>query len=388
MQVSRRQLLSSSIALPVFARKTPPERPNLILFLIDNLPAWVLGCYGNREVRTPNLDRLAQTGARFAKHFVCSPDPALSRATFLSGRTPMQLGGASGPDAVGPLLSGLGYATHTADASEAPPFLDGQAPGKPFFLTVACAGLQPPYEGVARKYLDIYAGVNFDSLNLDRAPAANARQGKDMFTDVVASFRKVAAAVTALDDELAAIVAKVSQKRLLDNTLFVFTGTCGSLYGRHGLWGAGATSQPVNMYNEVMATPMIWSWPGRVPAQAVRPEMVSTYDFVPTLAELVSATPPAGNLCGRSYLPLATGKPLPKKQPWRTTVFGHYENTDMARIERYKLIMRDEGKGPGELYDLVADPGEKTNQYSNPQFLTVHNSLAQSLAGWKQRYSR
>ncbi len=388
MQVSRRQLLWGSVALPAFAKKTPPERPNLVLFLIDNLPSWVLGCYGNQELRTPNLDRLAQTGVRFANHFACSPEPALSRATFLSGRTPMQLGGSAGADVASRLLSEAGYATRSADIREAAAFLDAQTPEKPFCLTLGYGGLKPPYENVGQKYLDLYSGTKFDTLGLERAPASNARQGKERWPDIVASFRKVAAAVTALDDEVGAVVAKVSQKRLLDNTLFVLAGSCGSLYGRHGLWDAGAASEPVNMYDEAIETPMIWSWPGHVPAQAVRPELVSTYDFIPTLAELLLSPVPDENLCGRSYLPLATGKPLLKKQPWRTTVFGHYENTDMARIERYKLVMRDGGKGPGELYDLRADPGEKANQHANPQFLTVHNSLAQSLTAWRQRYSR
>ena len=58
---------------------------------------------------------------------------------------------------------------------------------------------------------------------------------------------------------------------------------------------------------------------------------------------------PAGNLCGRSYLALASGKPLPKKEPWRTTVFAQTCSTAMARTDRYKLVMRNDGKGPGEL---------------------------------------
>jgi hypothetical protein len=66
---------------------------------------------------------------------------------------------------------------------------------------------------------------------------------------------------------------------------------------------------------------------------------------------------------------------------------GHLRNTDMARIERYKLVLRDDGKGPGEWYDLAVDPSGHQNQYSNPQFLPVRTTLFQSLAAWKQRYS-
>jgi arylsulfatase A-like enzyme len=143
----------------------------------------------------------------------------------------------------------------------------------------------------------------------------------------------------------------------------------------------------VTMYEESVVTPLIWSWPGHVPAQAVRPELVSTYDLLPTLCEAADVPPPSGNLCGRSYLTLVTGKPLPKNQRWRTTVFGRYGNTEMSRADRYKLVLRDSGKGPGELYDLRLDPGEKTNRYDDQQFVSVRTDLAGQLQGWRARYS-
>ena len=59
----------------------------------------------------------------------------------------------------------------------------------------------------------------------------------------------------------------------------------------------------------------------------------------------------------------------------------------MARVERYKVVVRNEGTGPNELYDLRIDPREKVNQYDNQQFLTVRTSLSGELAQWKQRYS-
>ena len=392
MSVSRRHLLLGSLALPALAKKAPAERPNILLVLVDGLPAWMLGAYGNREVRTPNLDRLAQTGTRLAAHFACAPAAGPGRATLLTGRTPMQLGDAENPaptaGALDQLLSGLGYVVQTGDGGAAGRFLDQQSPGKPFFLTAGFPGLRPPYDGVPQKYTALYATSKFETLSLERAPAPNAQAGREMLRDIIGSMRQAAAAVTALDDEVAAMLTVLSRKRLLEGTLVVVTSTSGALLGRHGLWGAGDASEPVNMYEESVATPLIWSWLGHVPAQAVRPEVVSAYDFVPTLCDLLDVSPPAANLCGRSYLPLVTGRPLPKKLPWRTTVFGHYRNTDMARTDRYKLVLRDGGKGPGELYDLVADPAEKANQYANQQFLTVRTSLSQGLSGWKQRYSQ
>jgi arylsulfatase A-like enzyme len=394
----RRFFFLGSLALPAMAAKKPAsERPNVVLIVVDNLPAGVLGIYGGKQFRTPNLDRLAQTGTRFTNHIVAAPAPGPGRATLLTGRTPMQLGDAgtvSANDiALDKVLGGLGYGCHATAAgssvevsAEAVKLLDQQAAGKPFLLTAAYADLKPPYDGVAQKYSDLYARTTFESLGYEPA-AATARGGRAMLANTAASLRSFGAALTALDDSLAGVIARLYQRKLVDSTLVVLAGSCGALLGRHGLWDAGDASEPVNMYREALTTPLIWSWPGRVPAQGVRPELVSTYDFLPAICELTGTALPARNLCGRSYLPLATGKPLPKKQPWRKTVFAHFRNTDMAGEDRYKLVERDGGKGPGELYDESVDPGEKTNQYGNPQFLTVRTALGTELGKWKQRYS-
>jgi len=385
MHVSRRHFLFGSLALPAVAAKKPaPERPNLVLILADGLPSWVLGCYGNKEILTPNIDRLAQTGSRAQNQIVCTTEAAASRVTLLTGRTPMQ---GAGPESASleKVLAGAGYIPHNSSIGAARAFLDQQTSGKAFFLTVGHPGLQPPYDGVSAKFRDLYAKTQFDTLDLQRTAAANARAGKEMLADVIGNVRKYAAAVSGFDAEVGALLQKLSERKLLDNTLIVFTSSCGALLGRRGLWDAGEASEPVNMYEEAVVTPMIWSWAGRVPAQAVRPELMSAYDFVPSICDVVGIAPPAGNLCGRSYVKLATGKPLPKKQPWRTVVYGHQQNTDMARGDRYKLVLH--GGGQGELYDLKQDPGEKINQYENQQFLTIRSTLSSGLAAWKQRYS-
>ena len=82
------------------------RRPNVLLILTDNQAAWTLGCYGNRDIRTPNIDRLAREGMLFTRCFasngVCSP----TRATLLTGLIPSQHGVhcylQAGPPQVGP----------------------------------------------------------------------------------------------------------------------------------------------------------------------------------------------------------------------------------------------------------------------------------------------
>src|SRR3954454_17825383 len=86
------------LALIVLAAAAPARdadrarRPNVVLIMTDNHGAWTLGCYGNKDIRTPNIDRLAAQGMRFTHSFssntVCSP----TRATFLTGLIASQHG--------------------------------------------------------------------------------------------------------------------------------------------------------------------------------------------------------------------------------------------------------------------------------------------------------
>ncbi len=68
------------------------ERPNIVFILTDNHGAWTLGCYGNEDIQTPHLDRMAAEGVRFTRSYannaVCSP----TRATYLTGLMPSQHG--------------------------------------------------------------------------------------------------------------------------------------------------------------------------------------------------------------------------------------------------------------------------------------------------------
>ena len=66
--------------------------PNVLFILSDDQGPWAAGCYGNKEIRTPNLDRIAATGVRFETFFVATPVCSPSRATYLTGLIPSQHG--------------------------------------------------------------------------------------------------------------------------------------------------------------------------------------------------------------------------------------------------------------------------------------------------------
>ncbi len=65
------------------------QRPNILLLVSDDHSAFAMGCYGNPDVRTPNLDRLAAQGVRFDRCYAASPQSVLSRASIMTGRTPV-----------------------------------------------------------------------------------------------------------------------------------------------------------------------------------------------------------------------------------------------------------------------------------------------------------
>ncbi len=83
-------LIAALLLAPVCQAESRP--PNIIFILTDNQGAWTLGCYGNEDIRTPHIDRLAADGIRFdrclSSNAVCSP----TRATFLTGLIPSQHG--------------------------------------------------------------------------------------------------------------------------------------------------------------------------------------------------------------------------------------------------------------------------------------------------------
>jgi len=68
------------------------DKPNILFILTDDQGPWAAGCYGNAEIRTPHIDRIAATGVRFENFFAASPVCSPSRATFITGRMPSQHG--------------------------------------------------------------------------------------------------------------------------------------------------------------------------------------------------------------------------------------------------------------------------------------------------------
>jgi len=388
--LSRRELLLAAAA-PVLAKPSGPP-PNILLIQAEDVGAWMLGCHGNKEIRTPNIDLLARSGTRFLANVACAPAESIGRAALLTGRSPRKQS-AQDPT-LSSILSGRGFecghvgqsaAKPEAITAEALAFLDARKADRPFFLLVSHFDAAPPYQGASADDLKAYASVSFNSIGWEPA-APNAAANRELLRDTVGSIRRCAASLAAIDRQMPPLLQRLEQRGLRDRTLIVFTSDSGSLLGRHGLWGDALASDPPNMYEEVVATPMIWNWRGGIPVESARPEVVSQYDFLPSVCELVGAPVPQ-DLPGRSYLRAVFNEPYPKKQPWRNLAFAEVRDTELARDARYKLTLRSQGKAPGELFDLRADPREKINQYGNPVFVTVRDRLTAALDVWRKRFA-
>ena len=79
-------LLAAAIGFCSICIAADKPRLNLISIVTDDQAEWSLGCYGNKESITPNMDRIAKEGARFANAFTVTPVCSPSRVTFMTGR--------------------------------------------------------------------------------------------------------------------------------------------------------------------------------------------------------------------------------------------------------------------------------------------------------------
>ncbi len=150
MRLSRRQFLQrSGCALAVSAaaeisgsQAKPSERPNILFIMTDQQTASMMRCAGNRWVKTPALDSLAQGGVRFEKAYSCNPVCLPNRYSLQTGRMPSTAGigrnedgrNAQVPDSfarnsLGPLLKKAGYETVYGGKVHLPPALNPRKTG-------------------------------------------------------------------------------------------------------------------------------------------------------------------------------------------------------------------------------------------------------------------
>jgi arylsulfatase A-like enzyme len=194
------------------------------------------------------------------------------------------------------------------------------------------------------------------------------------------------AAVTAMDAGVGKILDHLEAQGTLEDTLIVFTGDNGMNMGHHGIYGKGNGTMPLNMFDTSVKVPFIVSRPGHVPQNKVCSELLSHYDFMPTLLDYLGLrNPGAGTLPGASFAPLLRGKKLTNAKRKNVVVFDEYGPVRMIRTRTWKYIHRYP-YGPHELYDLANDPNEDTNLIDDPAHAAQAQKLKGELDAWFHRY--
>src|SRR5205807_8869142 len=82
----------AGVSAGLAAQTRSGRRPNVVIFLADDLGCHDLGCWGAQDLKTPNIDALAASGARFTNWYAAAPVCAPSRAALLTGRHPIRAG--------------------------------------------------------------------------------------------------------------------------------------------------------------------------------------------------------------------------------------------------------------------------------------------------------
>ncbi len=311
------------------AAESIATRPNVILFIADDVSWDDLGCTGNSAARTPHIDRLAAHGRRFDAAYLVASSCSPSRSSIVTGRYPHNNGRASElhqPIAAHlpwfpQLLRAAGYHTAlsgkhhmTSDApatgeSAQPPAFDhvdtGKAPGnsgghanwvkvvqdrpkdKPFFFWFAALDAHRAWDGDDEWQETLYGPKH--------APAAvrvppYLRDDPATRADLASYYNEI----TRFDHYIGQVVAALEKEGTLANTLILILADNGRAFPR----------AKTRLHDSGMKTYLIAHWPAGL-AQAGQPtaSLVSTIDIAPTVLELAGVTAPA-TLQGVSFLPV------------------------------------------------------------------------------------
>jgi len=378
-------------------RKALPK-PNIVFIMADDVGQPVLGCYGGTSYKTPNLDKLAETGIRF-NHCYSSPVCAPSRVKIMTGRYGFRnykKWGHIPPDETtfGHVLKYAGYAT--AIAGKWQMCLQKKDPDhvtKMGFEQNCVFGWHegPRYykpfiyqngkirQDVEDKYgPDVYCDflIDFIKRNKDKpflayysmtlAHAISNDLATPPPTGPLGRYQTYKELVEYMDKLVGRVVAALDELNLRDNTLILFVGDNGTpaefitkvVDGKYieepiisKVGDKTVVGGKGKLTDAGTRVPLIANWPGTTPAGKVSDDLIDFSDFMPTFLQLARTAPPPGlTIDGISFAPqLQAKKAYPRK--W---AYCQWSGKAWVRTQRFKLY-RD-----GRLYDIQNDPLEKS----------------------------
>ncbi|MDR1201331.1 MAG: sulfatase [Tannerellaceae bacterium] len=335
------------------AQKDVSSFPNIIVFIADDA-GMDFGCYGNKVIKTPNIDKLTREGIRFEKAYLTSPQSSPSRTSMMTGMFAHTIGtedlhipidsstlmmphyfkkagyltgfmqkthwGKNGDNQFdrmlndGALISGNElsneiYNNYTQFVEE--------AKDKPFFLWV---GFWDPH----RSYNRTICPQENDPAKLIVPPFLV--DGEDTRRDLADYYDEI----TRMDGDIGRMVSYLEQKGILENTVVVFLSDNGMPFPR-----AKGT-----LYDSGIQTPLIFMWKNRIQKNVVHDNgLISTIDLAPTLLELAGAKM-SDEVYGKSFMLIL----FDHTKRGRDYIFAerNWHDTDeyirCVRTEKFKLI--------------------------------------------------
>lgn len=257
----------------------------------------------------------------------------------------------------------------------------------PFYLSVHYTAPHSPWgaEHHPKKWIDYYEACDFASIpDVPDHPdmAVGKENGRAKRHE---NLRGYFAAVSAMDEQIGRILSWLEENGETENTVVIFAADNGMNMGHHGIWGKGNGTFPLNMFDTSVKVPFLIAYPPLIRAGSVCEEMVSAYDFFPTLLDLLGMTEdlPA-NLPGKSFLPLLKGEAATGRE--EVVIFDEYGPVRMIRQKDWKYIHRYP-YGKHELYHLAEDPKEERNLYGRPEYQAKAIELRQKLEKWYERHA-
>ncbi len=444
-------LLCLLIALPAYlvqAQETSPKRPNIVIFIADDLGAVDIGPYGNKVVRTPSLDAFAMESMRFTSAFAGSPTCGPSRSTILTGLYPFRHGGHGNHSAVKPgaisivqQLKPLGYRVAIAGKLHVGPeasfpferishsnviepgfekkpglnydlnmtvveeWISGLKKDEPFVLIVCD---HSPHVVWPEKATYSPEEVNIPSKHIDTEDTRKARAR--YYTDI-----------TKMDGNMGRLMNSLKKNGLQQNTMVMFTADQGPQWA-FAKW---------SLYDYGIQVPLIIRWPNVVKKGSTADALVSQVDVVPTFLDIIGGKSPV-KLDGSSFFDVLKGKAVLKRAYVYATHTGDNQMNRsparMVRSKQFKYIMNlapeiefnthmnkatdhdggreywpswiDKAKSDAyakqvldlyhhrpaeELYDVIADPEEKHNLAADQKYIATVKLLRGKVAAWRKQ---
>ncbi len=411
------------------------RKPNIVLILADDLGYGSLGCYGNVEVKTPQIDRLAAGGMRFTDFHgngaLCSP----TRAALLTGRyqqrcaqvadeelspvfreqrkkNPVQrwAWGISKTDLTLPaLLRQAGYRTSLVGKwhlgydhkfhpmeygfDEFRGFMGGNVD---YHTHVAGYGTRE-LDWWNNRTIENEAGYSTDLLTryatdfiarskntpfflfLAHGTPHNPLQGRDLRSkkSPVETYKEM---IGTLDESVGTVVAELRKHQLESNTLVIFCSDNGPAAPRGFAANANLRGKKDTLYEGGHRVPFIASWPGAIPAGATSDAPLMTMDLLPTFAKLAGASLPADRVFdGTDIAPIFKGTHPSAPRDL------HWQSGDDWAIRRGPWKLTGDRRKPVSLVNLQNDRGETENLIAREseraaELLKAHAQWANSLA--------